>query len=380
MRPLRTIVFLSLLVGMTAPPARGQERRIAFSEPGWTLQGEHTRIDTVDRREVLRIRTGAARFPGVSLEDGTIEFDMAVTPYRSFVYLLFRMQSDGDYEELYFRPHKSGLPDAVQYSPVYAGVSNWQLYHGEGFTGNPRLEPDQWLHVRVVIQGTRAAVFVGEAGAPQLLVRHLARDAAPGFIGLRSFFIDPSAPEDLPGVTCANLVVRPGVVDFDFSAVEDAPAAPAGTVMRWSVSPAFAAPDSPIEQLPPAASWTTLEADRRGVVVFGRHFPRPPDVERPAVLASVRILADRARTVPVQLGFSDDATVFLNGRPLFYRDESYRFDEPRREGLIGLDQATVYLPLRQGANELTLAISDVFGGWAVMGRITSAAGVTVEPR
>ncbi len=72
--------------------------------------------------------------------------------------------------------------------------------------------------------------------------------------------------------------------------------------------------------------------------------------------------------------------MFLNGRLLFYRNDGYSFDEPRREGLIGLDQATVYLPLRQGASELTLAISDMFGGWGVMGRLPDADGVTVATR
>jgi len=59
--------------------------------------------------------------------------------------------------------------------------------------------------------------------------------------------------------------------------------------------------------------------------------------------------------------------VFLNGAALFTADDSYSFERPRREGLIGLDQGTVYLPLRAGENELVLAVTDVFGGWGLMG-------------
>ena len=31
------------------------------------------------------------------------------------------------------RPHQVGNPDAIQYTPVFNGLSAWQLYHGDGF-------------------------------------------------------------------------------------------------------------------------------------------------------------------------------------------------------------------------------------------------------
>jgi hypothetical protein len=52
----------------------------------------------------------------------------------------------------------------------------------------------------------------------------------------------------------------------------------------------------------------------------------------------------------------------------------------RREGLVGFDQAQVYLPLRAGDNVLSVVVSDSFGGWAVMGRLRDSAGVTVVAR
>jgi hypothetical protein len=38
--------------------------------------------------------------------------------------------------------------------------------------------------------------------------------------------------------------------------------------------------------------------------------------------------AQQATTIPLDLGFSDVAAVFLDGRPLFRRDDSYSFDQP----------------------------------------------------
>jgi hypothetical protein len=105
--------------------------------------------------------------------------------------------------------------------------------------------------------------------------------------------------------------------------------------------------------------------------VLLRQVARPERGKRATVLAKLTVTAEREERVPLHLGYSDEVTVFVNGAPLFSADDSYSFDRPRREGLIGLDQATVFLPLRAGENELVLAVTDVFGGWGLMGRLES---------
>lgn len=375
--------FVVLVMSLAIPtPSRAQGGPVEFSRTGWALTGEHTRIDTVGGRTVLRLRTGTAHYRAAALENGTIEFDMAVTPYRSFVYLTFRVQSDDEYEELYFRPHKSGLPDAMQYSPVYRGISNWQLYHGRGYTAAAQLPPGEWMHVRVVLRDSRAAVFVGEATAPQLVIP-LAREPAPGHVSLQSFFLDPAAPEDLHGASFRNLVIRPADVPFGFSSGVAA-SAPSGTVTQWQVSRPFAPDSGTIEVLPGevlrSPEWRTLPTDPRGVLVLYRHLPRLEGVGRPAALARLVVTADRERAARFDFGYSDEVSVFLNGALLFAGNDSYSFDEPRRDGLIGLDQGTLYLPLRRGTNELILAVSDVFGGWGVMGRFPDREGLEVGGR
>jgi hypothetical protein len=83
--------------------------------------------------------------------------------------------------------------------------------------------------------------------------------------------------------------------------------------------------------------------------------------------------------VPFQFGFSDDASVFLNGRLLYSGVNGYSSDAPRRDGVITPDQATVWLPLEAGRNELVVAVSDTFGGWGLIGRLPDRRGVTVMP-
>jgi hypothetical protein len=94
----------------------------------------------------------------------------------------------------------------------------------------------------------------------------------------------------------------------------------------------------------------------------------------------VTVRAAEAGRRRIDLGYSDQVTVFLNGRPLYQGDASYSFDTPRREGLIGYDQASLFLPLEKGDNELAVVVSDSFGGWGLMGRFADPSGLAVVAR
>jgi hypothetical protein len=81
----------------------------------------------------------------------------------------------------------------------------------------------------------------------------------------------------------------------------------------------------------------------------------------------------------MDLGFSDIVTASVNGVPLFRGDDSYDYAN-RRDGLIAFSQARLYLPLRAGRNTLDLTVSDVFGGWGIMARFPSMAGLRLLER
>jgi hypothetical protein len=369
-----------------AQPAN--ERQLPFSEAAWKLEGQRTSIVKEGEREVLQMETGTARRLDVRFEDGTIDFDVQVTSRRSFVYVEFRGAGDGELEEMYLRPHKANLPDAVQYAPVWQGRSSWQLYHGPGATAAIGFEPGVWTHVRLVVQGRRAALFVKDMQKPALIVPHLAREPKPGYIGLRGF-----VPGDVPGTgpiaRFANVVVRSGPVPFDFAAAAASAPSPKtqlepGTVVRtWAVSQSFV-PEKEDASVLPAASITgkfeRIDTDPSGLLELHRHVRVPAKSRVTAGIVRVAVRADSGGTYAFDLGFSDIATVFLNGRPVFRGDGTYAFDRPRREGLIGFDQARLYLPLVAGNNDLSIQVSDVFGGWGIMGRFLDAQGLTIEAK
>jgi hypothetical protein len=378
---------------------RGSGQMLAFSDKAWELRGDRTAIVKDGDRNVLQVETGFAHRRDVRFENGTLDLDVQVTKRRSFVYIHFRAVTEDEREEFYLRPHKSELPDAVQYAPVWQGRSAWQLYHGVGGTAAIGFEPGVWTHVRVVVKARQAALFIKDMNTPALLVPQLAREPAGGGIALGAF-LPAGTPGEGPVARFADVVLKPDVVTFDFASAVAAGSAEAVTgntaasnaigaerssalIRAWSVSQAFVLNDSNLMSLPSGpgvGAFRRLETDQNGLLPLHRHVRMPEKSNTAAAVARVRVRAERTGTYGLDFGFSDIATVFVNGRPIFRGDASYSFDRPRREGLIGFDQARVYLPLVAGDNELAVVVSDSFGGWGLMGRFVNADALSVEAR
>lgn len=374
-----SVVFGVLALSSASSSAGAEPLRLELDGPGWELSGDDTVVEELDGRLALRLKSGKATYRNLEFLDGTIEFDLQVTKHRSFAYLYFRMADDAEHEEIYFRSHKTLLPDAVQYTPVYKGRSQWQLYHAAGSTAAATLPAGEWIPVKLVVKGSQAAVFVGSTEEPQLVVPRLAREPKPGFLALRSFMTF-GTPPDTYVANFANIVVHPGVVDYEFPTHETA-TTKSGLVTSWQVSPAFAPAEGPVLEIPAEIStsseWQTVPANANGLVELERYVNRPENVRRAAVVARLRISADKAKILRLDLGFSDEVSVFLNDRLLLTDDESYSFNFPRRQGLVTADQLSVFLPLEKGANDLLLVVTDSFGGWGLSGRLEDRDGVTV---
>ena len=375
----KLLLAAPLATALLALPIRADEsRELAVDGPGWQLDGE-ARVGSHIDRAALQLRTGNAVLEDVTMEDGTVELDLAVTPHRAFVYLKFRIQAEGEYETFYFRSHKSELPDAIQYTPVFQGASNWQLYHGAGYTAATALPPERWIPVKLVVQGDKAAVFVDDMVTPKIITS-LVREPGPGKLALGGFVPRQSAPDGVDTANFSNIVVRPGVVDFTFPDDDPSPP-PAGVVERWQVSAPFVSQHESVPVEVPAevssGPWQALATDATGLLVFDRHLERPATGPRRAVAARLILDAEEAGRQRFDFGYSDRVSVLLNGELLMSGNATYSFNFPRRQGLIGLDQGTLYLPLAEGRNELVLIVDEVFGGWGLMGQFPEAEGFAV---
>ncbi|HUQ98634.1 MAG TPA: hypothetical protein VM166_04205, partial [Gemmatimonadaceae bacterium] len=242
-----------------------------------------------------------------------------------------------------------------------------------------KIEPNVWQHLRIVLSGQRAAFFLGDTVKPFMVVGHLARDPRAGFIGL-SAFLPPGTPGSGPIARYANLRLSRGVVPYSFANLPAQQPLPEGTIRTWEVGEAFAAPDSALSALAPewTAKMTRLDIEPDGFVELHRHLKMPKVTRYVGAVARVRVTAEKAGLRRLDLGFSDRVTVFLNGQAMFHRDDSYDY-VGRRDGLISFDQAAVYLPLRAGLNDISLIVTDRFGGWGVMGRFPDMSGLRIAP-
>jgi hypothetical protein len=193
-------------------------------------------------------------------------------------------------------------------------------------------------------------------------------------------------PAGVPGTgpiaRFANVVVNDAPPAFDFAAhLPPTTAREPGTVAAWAVSmPLAGKAGDGVPEMPAGEAVATLkpiDAADDGLLELHRRVPIAPEARSVAALARIHVQAEREGIHVFDLGFSDVATVFLNGRPIYRGDSTYSFDRPRREGLVGLDQARLYLPLRAGDNELSVLVSDDFGGWAIMGRFLAPEGLSV---
>jgi hypothetical protein len=369
---MRTILACALLAVALSALAAEPSQPIPLDPAHWEVQGD-AKFETFMGRPALRMCNAEVLAKDVQFLDGTLEFDLAVSTRRNFPMIGLRRQGEGEYEEFYFRTHKTELPDAIQYVPAWQGVGGWQLYHGPGFTAKATFPRNEWFPVRIVLSGTRAAVFVGDVAEPQLVVGRLRREPKAGGLEFADSCPKGSVPEGERVAAISNIVLRPGYVPYDFSKAttkENMP--PSGVVAAWELSESFVAEKGAVRALPEEAlrgKWQKVAAEPSGLVVFERYLKLSGKPERESVLARVSVDSPDARVRRFDFGYSDEVTVFLNGQPLFSGDAHYSHDNPRQEGLIGFWQGTLYLPLQKGRNEIILAVSEVFGGWGVMGRL-----------
>ncbi len=370
---MRTIVASALLAAALPALAAEPARPIPLDPAHWEVLDGDAKFETFLGRPALRMCNAEVVAKDVEFLDGTLEFDLAVSRRRNFPMVGLRRQGVGEYEEFYFRTHKTELPDAIQYVPAWQGVGGWQLYHGPGFTAKASFPRDEWFPVKIVMSGTRAAVFVGNVAEPQLVVPKLRRESRAGGLEFADSCPQGSVPEGEHVAAISNVVLRPGHVPYDFAkSTTKEREIPAGVVPAWEISETFVAEKGAVRALPDKAlrgKWQRVAAEPSGLVVFERYLKLSGKPERETVLARLTVDSAEAGTRRFDFGYSDEVTVFLNGRPIFSGDARYSHDNPRQEGLIGFWQGQLYLPLQKGRNEITLAVSEVFGGWGVMGRL-----------
>jgi hypothetical protein len=373
---------LPLLSGSAAHSQTPRTLSVPADSPRWDLQGQ-AKATEYQGRKCLFLDGALAVLKDFEMRDGVIDVDVATpnagTPNdRGFSGFQFRLDTDGSNgEEIYLRQHKSGLPDAMQYTPILSTGRNWQIYNGPGFTGAVDIPKDGWFHVRLEVAGAQARLYVKDMDRPALVMDDLKSGLQKGQVAL---FV-------LRGETYFS--------NFEIRTTPDAPwqrhypPMPPGTLTKWSLSPSYDALARNLERpLSPSESavirWQDVEAEPPGFVVIYRYREAPhptvsfqgdfakrmePQPGMKVVFARTSIDSDRDHVKKLYIGYSDDVSVFLNGKILYRGRSAQGFRDPGFLGIINPENDTVYLPLKKGRNELMLAVSELGGGWGFVCRL-----------
>ncbi len=367
MRRLASL-FTPLLLLSGAAQVQAQQ---PFDTSAWNISAAEWRVESYRGRSALLLRDGAAWLRGSRFQNGTIEFDIAFSDVPGFPGIAFRAATHADYELFYLRENLSGQPHATQYTPVRHGLYAWQIYAGPPWEAAARWTFDRWMHVKLVVSGTRAGLYVDGDTAVQVIPRLRGPEGA-GEVGV---LVAPGAAR------FANVVVRPERAPPAAGAPPaDRDSTPATIVRTWRVSTPFAESlmtgVADLAAVPGPATWYTLGIEERGIANLARLAGNGSG--RNTVVAAVTLTSDRARTVPVRFGFSDRVRVYLNGRMLYAGNDGFGTHDPDFLGIVGLFDELA-LPLRRGPNELWFAVSETFGGWAIAADLPDRDGISVRP-
>lgn len=369
---LRTFL-LYIAAGIPVLMYAQQSIRADFQAEAWEVQAAKHEFTSFKGKESLYLENGIARLKDASLKNGTIDFDISFPEGRKFVAVHFRIQGPGHYEEYYLRPHQSGNPDAMQYTPVINGLAGWQLYHGQGYSNAYRFNFGEWIHVRLVIDGDKMNVFLNDMSQPILHVHDLKRETESGGIGFGA---------NMGGAYYANLSYQESSGNEEL--VSDAYSPPpldAGTITSWQVSEAM--PESSIGSIHnlkdwdamDQMSWNKLETEYSGLLNFA-HVSSVSESGN-TILAKVLIQSDKKQIKELIFGYSDAARIFVNGQLMYAGQRRFRSRDYRYLGTIGYFDS-VFLPLKKGNNEVIIAITEAFGGWGLKAQLGNLDGITVE--
>ena len=263
-----TAAILLVASVVHAQSGQSQSQVIPPDSPRWELEAQAKPTEYLGRK-CLYLDGGAATLKGFELRDGVIDVDVATPAARGFFGIQFRIADEGaNGEWVYLRQHKSGYPDAMQYTPILHTGANWQIYNGPGFTGAVDIPKDVWFHLRLEVTGAQAKLFVKDMDKPALVMNDLKSGVQKGSVAL---------------------YVLTGATYFSNFEIRETPSAtwerhlpsmPPNTITKWSLSPAFDALSRNLDQpLSPAdrdsIQWQDVEAEAPGFVVIYRYSEAP---------------------------------------------------------------------------------------------------------
>jgi hypothetical protein len=348
--------------------------KISMIANHWATTGgaafvQHRGLDSIELKN-----GGDAVLNDLVFANGTIEFDVDSTdPLGAGIG--FRRRDKDSFESFYLRPYAECVKNenCLQYAPHTHGVLLWDLF--PQYQAAAAFKTGDWNHVKLVVSGQRMNVYINGAQTPAMKVGRLEGDALLGGIVLQG-----------PG-TFANLSVIEGAVEGLSPEPEpDATSSDPRYLRNWRLSPSsvlMADKEPTASEMPTAtAAWRPLAAERAGLVNISRVYGRPtPHLQPDRALAWMKttIHSSKSQSKNVKLGWVGEAWIYVNGK-LVYADKNQYWDAKTKkdpDGRCSLENGSFALPLQAGDNEVVVALTNHFYGWAFIIRLDDAKGISL---
>lgn len=382
---LRNSLFFASILGLPQPILAFEQTDIPMTPAHWQANGDVSFQHGSDNQKILVVNKGYAELKNINFSNGTIEFDTKFVGER-ITGITFHQHADAA-DALYFRPSAGCAvsEECVQYMPTAHHVFEWDLY-GQYQTHAP-INPGGWNHIKLVLSGARMNVFVNGAHAPTLAVGTLVGGFADGSIRLHG------------PASYAHLNIAPNVVDgLPAVASSDSAKEDLRYVRYWVGSKPFVMPsrmDTALQEntgIDPVYSsmpnqttpWKPIPLDPGGMVNLTRWYGGAQTGQAiTGIWLKTTINADRALIKHVDIGWTREVWVFVNGKLAFQSKNLYGIKGASKEpgGRLSLANGSFDLPLQKGPNQVAVAIDDNFAGgqqhwgWGLEMRLANTDGI-----
>ena len=160
----------------------------------WTIFNRNVKYERADQCVYLNSKNGSgfARLNDLIFSNGTIEADLKGKDefQRSFLGIAFHGLNNSTYDAIYFRPFNFKNPDRRGHSVQYVSEreNTWSILRQKYLEDyknpvNPVPQPNDWFHVKVVVEYPVVQVFVNNASEPSLKINQLST-RKEGWLGL----------------------------------------------------------------------------------------------------------------------------------------------------------------------------------------------------
>lgn len=346
---------------------------IPLDTNNWFIQAQAYVLEKHLGADAIYLQGGSMALKDVQFLNGTIEFDIHLKKEQAFPGVYFRFNDKtSDAEQFYVRPHQSGNPDANQAAPLTKGITPWQLYFGPKYSFPYEYAYDRYTHIKLVVRDRLAQVFLDHSASPHLSW-NLFHEPSEG----KLLFTGGSRS----GFHIANVHVSSDPPDLvQVATGERAPIE--NLIQQWEISDMFEEAEllqtEDLDKLIAARKWQGKVSVEEGTAANISRIQKLRDgTPGNTVLARITFNSSKEQLKLFEFGYSDRLVAILNGKPLYQGTNKWRSRDYRYLGTVGLFDS-VFLHLKEGKNELVMAVSEDFGGWLITGRFNNMDGIKLD--